>query len=412
MNKDNISKHINKIILRSKKLCKKIHKAISLSSPFLRKTYDKRSVQKIIGFAKKHNYISFVIIPTFILAAYYILLATPRYESTAIISLKQNNTAPTINSSLTSLVGGGSQTVSDSYLLIDYISSFQMLNSLQKEIKLKSMYNSSNIDFFSRLSRNADDLKFLKYYNKMVSLNYDIQSNAITINVQGYTPKQAQETLSGIVKNSQNTIDRISQTLAKNRMVSSKEKLNEIKIKALKSQDKLVNFQSKKGVVDPESSMSSKTTIIGELKSRLTAEETKLTSLESYLNPQAAEIIATKQKIIALKTQITKEKKEFLEANPENGNKSELDDLVSNFQLLKLNAEFTMTEYHSALQSYETAKLDSESQQSYLVDVVKPTLPDTPKHPLILYNLITLFVILSALYGLARMIIIIILENR
>ncbi|XSZ47595.1 hypothetical protein ACP8HZ_03925 [Francisella noatunensis] len=71
-----------------------------------------------------------------------------------------------------------------------------------------------------------------------------------------------------------------------------------------------------------------------------------------------------------------------------------------------------MTEYQSALQSFETAKLDSQNQQSYLVDVVKPTLPYSAKYPRIIYNLITIFVILSALYGLGRMIITIILENR
>ncbi|MBK2028641.1 sugar ABC transporter [Francisella noatunensis] len=398
-----LSKRLKTTALRDIYTYKKIHykhEAIVKSN----KTY---------AFAKRNSFFSLVVLPTIIVALYYVVLASPRYESSAIVSLRQNNTAPMVDSSLSTILGGGgSDTSANSYLLIDYILSPQMLDTLQADLNIKAMYQSPKVDFFSRLSRNADQIDFLDYYNKMVSLSYNQQSNAITINVQGYTADQAQDVLNTITKESQDIIDHISHTLAENRMKFNKEQLDLIKTKAMKAQDALVEFQNSRGIVDPEGSVSSKATVIGNLQGQLTAAETQLTNLKSYLSPNSSEVKATEQQIIALKKQIDKEKADFLAEDKESQKQSQLDDMVSNYTWLKLNAEFAMTEYQSALQSFETAKLDSQNQQSYLVDVVKPTLPDSAKYPRIIYNLITIFVILSALYGLGRMIITIILENR
>ncbi|AJI46473.1 sugar ABC transporter [Francisella philomiragia] len=419
---------MNKIqMLRSKykktliTLYKKVSKRFKTTS--LRDTYTYKKIHykhetivkanKTYILAKKHSFFSFVILPTLVVAIYYVVLASPRYESSAIASLRQNNTAPMVDSSLSSILGGGgSDNSANSYLLIDYILSPQMLDKLQADLNIKAMYQNPKVDFFSRLSHNADQIDFLDYYNKMVSLSYNQQSNAITINVQGYTAEQAQKVLDTITKDSQEIIDHISHTLAENRMKFNKEQLDIIKTKAMKAQDALVEFQNSRGIVDPEGSVSTKATVIGSLQGQLTAAETQLTNLKSYLSPNSSEVKATEQQIIALKKQIDKEKADFLAEDKESQKQSQLDDMVSNYTWLKLNAEFAMTEYQSALQSFETAKLDSQNQQSYLVDIVKPTLPDSAKYPRIIYNLITIFVILSALYGLGRMIITIILENR
>ena len=402
----------SKVIFVYKKLSK-LFKTKSLRKSLLNKTKTLIAASnKTLRFIKKHSFISLVVIPTVVFGFYYLLFATPRYESTATISLNQNSTAAPVDSTLSSLLSGnGSANTTHSYLLINYIQSPQMLYFLQKDLNIKAMYQSDKINFFSRLSINADNQSFLKYYNRMISINYDEQSNAITINVQGFTANQARKILNDIVKRSQDAIDYISHTLAENRMKFNREQLDEIKKRALNAQDQLIEFQNKKGIVDPENQMTSKSSVIADLKGKLSITETKLINLKSYMNPESSEIKATEQEILALKTQIDKEKSEFLAEDPKD-KKSELGDLVSNYQWLKLNAEFTMTEYQSALQSFEMAKLDSQSQQSYLVDIVRPTLPDYPKYPTTIYSLITILLILSALYGLGRMILTIIIENR
>ncbi|QIV96511.1 capsular polysaccharide transport system permease protein [Allofrancisella inopinata] len=369
--------------------------------------------RKSYKFVKKNTFFSFVIIPIIILAFYYLLIATPRYESSAIVSLRQNDSASMVDSSISSFFGGTSPNTSNSYLLIDYMLSPEMLDLLQKDINIKSFYQNRNIDFISRLSSSADKQNFLDYYDSMLQLNYNPESNAIAINAQGYTPEQAQNILKEIVKNSQKAIDYITQTLAKNRMDFSKEQLEIVKKQALDAQQELINFQHNKGIVDPEGSFATKSSVVSELQGKLSEAETRLTSTKLYLNEESAEVKSIEQEIQAIKTQLVKERAEFLnEKSDIDQSEAGIKDLVSDYQWLKLNAEFKMAEYKAALQAFEASKIDTSRQQSFLVEVMKPTLPDTPKYPRTWYSLMTIFIILSAMYGILRMIVTIILEHR
>lgn len=365
-------------------------------------------------FMKRYTFFSIVMLPIIVMSLYYLFLATPRYESYAIVSLRENDTASVVDESLSGLFGSTSSTTSDSYLLMDYMLSQQILISLQNSIDLKSFYrNVSAVDLFSGLNSNPTLNEFLDYYKSMVYVDYNSDSNAITIKAQGYTAKQAQEILKNIVKNSQKAIDNITQTLAKNRMKSSQEQVEIVKKQALDAQKKLIEFQHNKGIIDPESSYSSKSLVVSSLQSKLAEAEIKLTSSKFYLNDNSAEIVAINQEIGALKSQINKEKKKFLDEDKNaNSDEAHLSDFISAYSWLKLNAEFKMKEYKTALEAFETSRIDSARQQNYLIEVMKPTLPDSAKYPRSLYNLLTIFIVLSALYGLFRMLITIIIEYR
>lgn len=67
----------------------------------------------------------------------------------------------------------------------------------------------------------------------MISTYYNLQSNSIDVNAQGYTPKEAQKILQNIITNSQQAIDHITKTLAENRMRFSKQQLDDVKTEAL-----------------------------------------------------------------------------------------------------------------------------------------------------------------------------------
>jgi len=407
---------------RSKKLLRLAYRKVSrlLKTKSLRNDikiksskYCKYSVTKaksILKFSKRNSFFTFVIIPVIILGIYYVLFASPRYESSATLSLRQNDTTPVIDSSMGALLGASTPSTSNSYLLIDYMQSTQMFSLLQKSINIQSMYSNAHIDHISKLSGNANLQDALRYYKTMISTYYDLESNSIDISAQAYNAKDAQKILQNIIKNSQQAIDYITQTLAKNRMKFSKEQLNDVKTDALKAQQNLIDFQHDKGIVDPEGSYSSKSTVVSTLQGKLAESETKLTSMKYYLEDDSSQVKALKQNIKAIKSQIQKEKSEFLDESTTD--EAHAKDYISSYQWLKLNAEFKMTEYKTALQAYETSRIDALRQQSYLVEVIKPTLPDSSKYPRVLYNLLTIFILLSLIYGIGRMVVTIIIEHR
>jgi capsular polysaccharide transport system permease protein len=376
--------------------------------------FTKKHIKTVLQLRNKAFYIV-VILPWLILAIYYVMFASPRYESAAIVTLKQNETSAIPDSSLGLLSGISTQSSSNDYLLINYINSLGMLYLLNEQLHIKKLYQNNDIDFISRLSTTANQQEFLDYYQNMISAIYDPEASMITIKAEGYTPTEAKTILIKIIENSQKAVDYISHTLAKQRMKFSEVQMDLARKKALIAQSKLLEFQDKHGLVDPEGSVMAYSSIISTMQAELATTESQLTALLSYLNENSQEVTAAKQKILALQKQIDKEKAKLVTNSAKNtiqNSKSHLNELTSNYTWIKLNAEFSMSEYTAAMQSFEIAKIDSLKQQSYLVTVVQPNLPDEPAYPRIWYNLLTLLIILLALYGIGRMIITIILEHR
>jgi len=376
------------------------------------------AIKLMRNFFLKNKYLSiFMLLPLTILMLYYFLLVSPRYESTAILTLKQNDSSMVPDMSLGILGGMSQQSSTNDYLLINYILSTGMLKELNKQYNLKKIYQSNSIDFISRLSSSANQQDFLDYYQNMVSAEFNLEASMITLSAQAYTPSEAKKILTGIIANSQNAVDNISHTLAAQRMHFSKNQMDFARNKALKEQQNLLEFQNKYGIVDPESSILAVSEIINSLQLELAQTESELTALQAYLNDRAPEIKAAQQKIMALKKQIAKEKTSLLSVDDQSAKHTlnidqELNQVTYKYSWLKLNAEFSLSEYTAAMQSYEVAKMDTLKQQSYLVTIVEPTLPDDPSYPKTWYNLLTLLIILLAIYGIGRMIITIILEHR
>ena len=363
----------------------------------------------------KHPFFLVVLLPVIIVAFYYFFIVSPRYESYAIVSLKNNSTTQMPDSTLAMLSGMDSKSSQNDYFLINYITSFRMLKQLNKQTDLKSLYSKENIDFLSRLPEQATKKTFLEYFQSMVLPEYDKESGLITIRAQAYSAKNSQKILKNIINNSQEAVDYVSHTLAKKNMKFNKKFMVQSRQKALNAQKAVLTFQNKHGIVDPKESVAAISGIIKNMKAQKAKAESELTAMRSYLNETAPEIKSKKQTIAALKKQIKEERQALVkdeQSKQMKNNGEELNELTSHYQWLKLKAEFAMTEYKLAMKSYEKAKLDSIKQQSILVTVVKPTLPEEPEYPWVWYNLLTLLIILLAVYGIGRMIITIILEHR
>jgi capsular polysaccharide transport system permease protein len=73
---------------------------------------------------------------------------------------------------------------------------------------------------------------------------------------------------------------------------------------------------------------------------------------------------------------------------------------------------FASDQYKSSLVALEKARIESYKKLKHLVVVQSPTLPDEALEPRKLYNIATLFVVLSLAYGIISMIVATIREHR
>ncbi|MEE6541419.1 capsule biosynthesis protein, partial [Campylobacter coli] len=134
----------------------------------------------------------------------------------------------------------------------------------------------------------------------------------------------------------------------------------------------------------------------------------KLSTMQSYMNDSAPEIITLKAEIAALKKQLIKERSKI----SANNSSQKLNNLAAKFQDLTIEAGFAQSAYEAALKAYESARIEALRKIKQLVIVQTPDIPQSAKYPERIYNILTAFIVLSLIFGVIKFVKMIIEEHK
>ncbi len=286
-------------------------------------------------------------------------IKTEKFQSNSIVIIKdlsQQQTASMIGSML---LGQSSSVMQDSKLLELYIKSGEMFSALDEEDNLTAYYSSDQIDFVQRLKENAffhfneiNRENIIDQYNKDVSIIYDEPSSTLEIGFMHANPKVAQNVVNNIIDYSSQTLNRFEKENASVALNSLLRQEQENKTLFIDSIKKLIRYQNQHHTIDPNVDVQSKSAILANLEGELVQKEVEYKSKLSYLNKNTAEMQLIQgnidniiKGIVDLKSQIAG-----------NSDKNELNQNVSNFELLKSEVEFNKERYAQTLIKLEEIK--------------------------------------------------------
>ncbi len=144
---------------------------------------------------------------------YFGLIASDRSVSRAEIVIKQADKIKMLPDAL-SMLGIGGSNHEDVLLIQEYLKSLDLLNTLDKDLKLKAHYQNYSIDYFSRLSNNVSQEDFLEYYRDHLTLHLDELSGVLTIELQAFDPAYGQQVVSLMLKESEGFINKLGHQVA------------------------------------------------------------------------------------------------------------------------------------------------------------------------------------------------------
>ena len=372
---------------------------------FLNSLLQQPNIQKLLPFLKSFKVVYLLMV---FVILYYLLIAADRYVSSISISVRSINNDIAPVSGLASLVGINTGAREDVLFLKQYIHSLDMLNKLDKEIQIKSLYESQKKDLFFLLPSSASQESFLKFYQNRVKIVFDDASGLLQINVEGFSPQDAKTIAQAILKESELFVNEISRSAAREQMMFAEQELLKAKTRLQNAKNELLTFQSRYGVFDPLKQAEAKANLTTSIESKIAEKETQLTTMQTYLNENAPQIVMLKSEINALKKQLAKETSKIISSN----NSKRLNNLAAKFQDLTIEAQFAQDAYTVALASVETTRIESSRKIKQLVIIQGASEPQSPEYPKKLYNIITIFAILSMVYGIIKLIVSIIEEHR
>ena len=340
---------------------------------------------------------------------YYTFIAADRYVSNVSLSVKSTDGgSPVSLSGIESLVGVASSSTEDIKLLQEYIKSFDMLQKLDEKINLRSLYEKQKIDLFFRIYSSTSKESYLKYYRDRIHILFDDTTGLLNVAVEGFSPEDARNISAAILEECERFINEISHNIAREQLRFAQGELESAKQKYKDAKNELLAFQNEYGVFDPQSLAKTKAGFITEIELQISKKETELNTMRSYLNDNAPEIVALKAELRAHKEQLEKERRKVAS----NASQDKLNDVVAQFEALYLNLSFAEDVYKTAITAVETTRIEIGRKAKQVVVIQSPYVPDSAAYPKKMYNIITIFVILTLIFGVVRLVRAIIDEHR
>jgi capsular polysaccharide transport system permease protein len=332
-----------------------------------------------------------IVLPTALAGFYYGWMATDRYVSSAQVTVRSSGevAGQSLDGMLGGLVSSGSGN-KEAYIVQEYVKSAEIVEQLQGWLDLRQMWSAHSIDPVARLPEDASLHELHQYYQAMVTATYDSEKNVVTVEVQGYTPDDAQALATSIITLSESLVNRISDRIREDAVAFAKQEVSDAEDQLREARLDIKQFQNKHGDLDPQRSAEAIGGIIANLESQLAQVRTKIASQGTYMRDDSAAMESLYAEEQALKNQIERERERLTGQVP--GSRENYADLLVEYERLKVQQEFARSGYEKAQTALETARLEASRKQLYLVDFVQPSLPDDPTRPERLRNILIAFV--------------------
>jgi len=336
------------------------------------------------------TFMLFVAVPSAIVSVYMIFFASDQYHSSASFAVR--NTSSTAGA--TDLLGmvmqsGADTTVSNSYILIDYLKSQPFLEAVMKEFDLNRIYSNGDWDWYFRMGTDLPVEAKLSYWESRIDTKFDQASGIIVVDVLAFTPEDARNIMEFIVQKSEDLINNLSETARRQAIRSAQESVATAEVRLRTVRRQILNYRETAQEISPEDNAKLAFQMIGELESQITTKQTTLKTLEGYLDPKSPRMTMLKQEIKGLQRQLDTERQRLgggansvaAAAATNASSDNSIPYRIGNYSDLELEKQFAEEYYTTALAGLEKAKAEAAAKELYLATFIPPTLPQHAQYP-------------------------------
>ena len=350
----------------------------------------------------KKTYFVFVLLPFVLIAFYFLFFASDRYASGAGFAVRNMSTQSgnDLLGSVTGLVSSGSS-ASDSYIVVKFLESRDLLQSLIEETDFLKIYGNDTIDSISRIPEELTIEERLKSWKRYIEASFDPSSGIIRFEVQAFQPEDAYFIASKILDQLRLLTNELSEQARKDSMFYAEQELALAEDRLLEARTNLRLFRKNTNSVDLSASAMAQIELLTNLEKELIEIKARIEVLKESLDRDAPSIKALERKAEALEFQIS-EKSGGLKIT---GQSKELTSLLANQEELQTEKTFAETAYASAMASLESARMEASRNQRYLAIYSHPSLPEYPIYPKRFLLSIIAFIGLNLLWAVLTLII-------
>lgn len=314
---------------------------------------------------------------------YYSRVASKQYASEFRFTVKDASaqaTATSATNGLLAILGTAGSSSNNNYVVVDYLTSREVVDALQQRINITGLYSKPEIDWWSRYDASKPIESFVRYWRGLLTTNFDQVTGIATAEVRAFSPQDALLIANEMVKLSEELVNNVFNRSQFDAVRFAQAEVDKAEQRLKLVRERLTTYRNTAGVIDPNTSVvASSANLIQTLQATLAQQEAQLaTMLRQRLLPNAPTVIVLKNQIQSTKEQLTAVERSV---GKKPDGTSSLSKVMSEYEQLDLERQFSQTMLTSALQALDQARANAAAQHLYITPYVRPSLPTTSTYP-------------------------------
>ncbi|WP_234222142.1 capsule biosynthesis protein [Ruegeria pomeroyi] len=320
-----------------------------------------------------------VVAPTLVAGYYLYTHAADQYASTVAFTVRQEESGSALEvlGGLRNLSGASS---TDTDVLYQFIQSQELVQAVDRDLDLRSLYRKPEYDPVFTLTENASIEELVEYWTRMVRILYDPGTGLMEVETRAFEAADAKAISESIFRYSGDMINELSAIARADLTRYAKEELD-LAIERLKEARRaLTLFRNETQIVDPGADIQGQMGLLNSLQAQLAETLIEQDLLRETARANDPRLEQAKLKIEVIEKRIGEERRK-LGVSGQHGDTGAFADLVGTFESLQVDRQFAEEAYVSALSAYDSAVAEARRQSRYLAAYVRPTLAQTPQYP-------------------------------
>ena len=340
-----------------------------------------------------------MLIPTLVVFLYLALFASDVYLAEAKFAIRSQNQQQSLDM-LSTFFRTNSSSLSDSYIVQNYIQSMDMIDKVDAKLHIRDHYADRSHDIWYRLTRNATQ-------DEMVT-TFDPDTSILTVQVKAFSPQMAQAVCQAILDASEALVNAMNDRARTDAISQAQAEVARAEARIRMAHEAMRQYRERTVILDPQAVASGLYGLVNQLEGEITKTTAELAEASTYMQADSPRVVMLQNRLAVLQKQLQSEKARL--ASQMQGDKP-LSALVSEFQSLTLEEEFAQKQLTSAMASLETARVQAESKSLYVESFQKPMVPDESLYPRPIVFSLVFMLAAAVLLGLVSLIVAAIREH-
>lgn len=333
------------------------------------------------------------------LSTFYLFsIAKDRYISRAQFSIIVNDstTADASTGLLSILSGGQAGSSPETQSTVGFIQSADLLFQLEEDFNLTEHYKAPKEDFIFKMEDDASTEDRLEYYRNRIIAQVNSASGLIDLSVECFDPETSYAMSQKILQSTEQFINSLNKKVANERLSFVKEELNRAQNNVEAQEAKILEFQNKHRIIQPEVIIAARLEAIQGLKIEKINKEIKLSTIKASSNnsPLIPELTIAVDKLgneIAIQ-----------EERLSGDNQQKLNSVLAEYKSLENGLGFALKLREGAQIQLEQTRAEGISKSRFFSLIQKPFLPEEYTNPRRIYWSITVSVCIVLIFYLIR----------